>query len=80
METDILERVIHTIQERPFNLSLNGTIKWVDVLSEIIENYNYRTINVWVNKSVSNKQVVFVQQEKTRFQKRLHEELDYRAI
>lgn len=50
MKAAIVERVIRTIKERLFKyFSLNGTFKWIDILPEIIENYNgrkHRTINM----------------------------------
>lgn len=43
MKAAIVERAIRTIKERLFkHFSLNGSYKWIDALSEIIENYNRR--------------------------------------
>lgn len=61
----IAERVIRTIKERLFKyFSLNGTYRWIDILSEIIKNYNHTkhsTINMKpcdVNKDNESKVMV----------------------
>lgn len=43
MKTATVERVICRMKERLFKyVSLNSTYKWVDILTEIIQNYNGR--------------------------------------
>lgn len=43
MKAAVAERVVRTLKEKLFQyFSLNGTYKWIDVLQEIVNNYNNR--------------------------------------